>query len=95
MNKLKWLVVFLPLVTAVAAAGSEPTATQSRVFEWTFESQKAYADPFNDVDVDVIFSKDGASWRVPTFWRGGQRVDGPFRSSLAGRVYLSPGEHGS
>ena len=68
MNKMKWLVVFLPLVTAVAAASSEPTATQSRVFEWTFESRKAYADPFNDVDVDVIFSKDGASWRVPTFW---------------------------
>lgn len=71
MNKLKWLLVFLPLVTALAAAGSEPTATQSRVFEWTFESRKAYVDPFNDVDVDVIFSKDGASWRVPTFWRGG------------------------
>jgi hypothetical protein len=43
------------------------------MFERTFESKKVYADPFNDVDVDVIFSKDGKSWRVPTFWRGGQR----------------------
>jgi hypothetical protein len=41
--------------------------------ELTFESRKAYPDPFNDVDVDVIFTKDGKSWRVPTFWRGGQQ----------------------
>ncbi|MBI4165926.1 MAG: DUF4038 domain-containing protein, partial [Acidobacteria bacterium] len=71
MNKLKWLVVFLIMLTGAAAKAAEPAATYSRVFEWTFESRKAYADPFNDVDVDVILSKDAATWRVPTFWRGG------------------------
>jgi len=40
------------------------------MFEATFESRKVYADPFNDVDVDVIFTKQGQSWRVPAFWRG-------------------------
>jgi hypothetical protein len=35
--------------------GAQPGATCSRVFEWTFESRKAFADPFNDVDVDVLF----------------------------------------
>ncbi len=40
------------------------------VFEHTFTSQKSYADPFNEVDVDVIFAKGEENWRVPTFWRG-------------------------
>src|SRR5688572_270637 len=44
--------------------------THERLVEWTLESRKAYADPFNEVEVDVIFMKDGQSWRVPTFWRG-------------------------
>jgi len=48
-----------------------PLARQERLVEWTIDSAKIYGDPFNDVDVDVIFSKDGQSWRVPTFWRGG------------------------
>ena len=55
------------------AAAAQPPASQNRVFEWTFESQKVYADPFNDVDVDVVFTKAGESWRVPTFWRGGSK----------------------
>jgi len=46
---------------------------QGQMVERTFESRKQYPDPFNDVDVDVIFSRNGRSWRVPTFWRGGQR----------------------
>ena len=41
------------------------------VFEHTFTSQKSYADPFNEVDVDVIFAKGRENWRVPAFWRGG------------------------
>jgi len=43
------------------------------MFEKTFISSKAYADPFNEVELDVIFEKDDQAWRVPTFWRGGQR----------------------
>ncbi|MEA2262577.1 MAG: hypothetical protein QOJ51_5402, partial [Acidobacteriaceae bacterium] len=49
------------------------TDTNNGVFEHTFTSQKSYADPFNEVDVDVIFAKGGESWRVPTFWRGGNQ----------------------
>lgn len=52
-----------------ALATGAPSATE-RVFEATFESKKSYSDPFNDVDVDVIFTKGKESWRVPTFWRG-------------------------
>jgi hypothetical protein len=67
------LVAFLVVMTGVAAECSEPTASHNRVFEWTIDSHKAYADPFNDVDVDVIFTKDGETWQVRTFWRGGSK----------------------
>ncbi|MBI4166275.1 MAG: DUF4038 domain-containing protein [Acidobacteria bacterium] len=70
---IRAVIVLLLSPVAMGAANSPLSATQSRMFEWTFESRKAYPDPFNDVDVDVIFSKDGESWRVPTFWRGGSK----------------------
>lgn len=56
-----------------APTGEAPPTSQERMFEWTFESHKHYSDPFNDVEVDVIFTNGGQSWRVPAFWRGGQR----------------------
>jgi hypothetical protein len=49
------------------------TSSSVRMFEATFESKKTYADPFNDVEVDVVFERGGQSWRVPAFWRGGNR----------------------
>src|SRR5262245_49051879 len=52
-------------------AAAAPLSThQERTVEWTVTSQKTYADPFNDVDVDVILTHGNQSWRVPTFWRG-------------------------
>ena len=67
-----------------SAAVIQPPAVQERMFEWTVESHKAYADPFNDVDVDVIFTHGGQTWRVPMFWRGGQRWTVRFAPSAAG-----------
>jgi hypothetical protein len=57
-----------PSVPALARPYSQ---SAERIFEATFESRKPYSDPFNDVDVDVVFSRGGQSWRVPAFWRGG------------------------
>jgi len=45
------------LVARPAAAAIANVAAKERLVEWTFESTKSYQDPFNDVDVDVIFSK--------------------------------------
>lgn len=67
-----------------AVADVPPSNAQERLVEWTIESRKTYADPFNDVDLDVIFEKDGQSWRVPTFWRGGQRWTVRFAPPLPG-----------
>lgn len=58
--------------------------TCNRMCEFSFDSKKAYADPFNDVDVDVIFSSGDQSWRVPTFWRGGSRWTVRFAPPAAG-----------
>jgi hypothetical protein len=55
---------------SLPVASPAPQAAE-RLFEWTFESRKAYADGFNDVDVDVLFQGNGQTWRVPAFWRGG------------------------
>jgi len=39
--------------------------------EWSYSSAKTYADPFNDVELDVtITGPDGEERRVPAFWAG-------------------------
>jgi hypothetical protein len=70
---VKVLAVLSLVLVGIAGATPQPPSSQNRVFEWTFESQKTYADPFNDVDLDIVFTKGGESWRVPTFWRGGNK----------------------
>jgi hypothetical protein len=44
---------------------------QHVVHEWSFSSDRHYADPFNEVELDVLFSgPDGTTQRVPAFWAG-------------------------
>lgn len=38
--------------------------------ELSFESEKAYNDPFNDVDVDLILVGNGVKYIIPGFWAG-------------------------
>ena len=39
--------------------------------EITLASDKAYADPFNDVDIDLVLVGNGIKYTVPAFWDGG------------------------
>ncbi len=39
--------------------------------EITFESEKEYSDPFNDIDVDLLLYGDGKVYTIPAFWDGG------------------------
>lgn len=74
VNATMLLMVLLSLdVPAKDITAQPPAFTPQNTVEWTIESRAPYADPFNDVDVDVIFNSHGHSWRVPTFWRGGNR----------------------
>lgn len=45
--------------------------TQNVAAEWSFVTSKAYADPFNEIELDAVFTDAaGASYRVPAFWAG-------------------------
>ncbi|MBR4051127.1 MAG: DUF4038 domain-containing protein [Clostridia bacterium] len=39
--------------------------------ELTFESEKTYADPFNDVDIELYLYSNGRLYKIPGFWDGG------------------------
>ncbi len=41
------------------------------VNEISFESEKKYTNPFNDVDVDLILVGNGVKYIIPAFWDGG------------------------
>ena len=44
---------------------------QNCLAESSFASGRRYADPFNDVTLDVVFAQpDGEEHRVPAFWSG-------------------------
>ena len=46
-------------------------AVQHCMTEWSFISEKGYADPFNEVTLDVaVTDPDGETCRVPAFWAG-------------------------
>ena len=70
MLKLLTAVSLLAILSGLAAAQTHNHGVLRRPY-----SHKAYADPFNEVDVDVIFFKGGENWRVPTF--GGEAMSGP------------------
>lgn len=38
--------------------------------ELSFESTKTYADPFNDVDIDLVLVGGGLKYTIPGFWDG-------------------------
>ncbi len=46
---------------------------QWEVFETSYETQKTYAKPFVDVEVNVVFSQGDKQWTVPAFWAGGSK----------------------
>ncbi len=42
-----------------------------RMVELSFESEKSYADPFDDVTLDMLLYGNGRLFTVPAFWDGG------------------------
>jgi len=59
---------------------------QNCVFEFSFESEKDYSDPFNEVEVSVIFTDpDGKERTVPAFWDGGNIWRVRYSSPRTGR----------
>jgi len=77
MNRKVAALVCMPLlmsVFAVAAVAQEADFAANRwvMHEITFESRADYADPFNEAELDVIFTGPGDITMVmPGFWDGG------------------------
>jgi hypothetical protein len=61
------------LACAGPAAVAAKTTPANVMTELTFESAEAYADPFNEVQLDVVFVDPAKrEFRVPAFWAGGK-----------------------
>lgn len=76
--------LFCLCASARVLAEGQKTSTNC-VAEWTVTSGKAYADPFNEADVDaVVTAPDGSVQRVPAFWAGGRTWRVRYSSVQAG-----------
>jgi hypothetical protein len=76
--------------TAATSSGNPSSppyfATQRIPQEWSFSSGKPYSDPFNQVDLDVIFTgSENKELRVPAFWAGEQTWKVRFAAPTPGK----------
>jgi len=72
-----------PTVTPAPVSGAI-AAVQWQVTELTFTSSVTYADPFNNVDLDVVFTHyNGTVLKVPAFWDGGDTWKVRFAPTIA------------
>ena len=83
---------FCQIVTAATLAAHTPLRAQTRfalqntATEWSYTTTKQYRDPFNEVDLDVVFTTpSGQQLRVPSFWGGGGAWRVRYAPSEAGR----------
>ena len=85
---IKWLLVlWLGSGAALVAGTGEPARTTEAnvMVELAFESSRAYADPFNEVTLDVLFTgPQGTEARVPAFWAGGNVWKARYASPVTG-----------
>jgi hypothetical protein len=78
-------------------------AMQHCAAEWFYTSGRTCADPFNEVELDVLFrGPQGQEWLVPAYWAGGPEWRVRFAPPLAGHYTCEtrcsdptdPGLHG-
>jgi len=63
---------------------------QWTVFETSFETTKQYANPFIDVEVNVVFESQRKQWIVPAFWSGDNKWIVRFAPPVAGKYTYYP-----
>src|ERR1043165_2520028 len=85
MRPILLLCITVLCLLALAGRTVAEDGTVNLVKEWSFTSTKAYADPFNDVQVDLLVTTPaGTQMKVPAFWSGGQTWRVRYSSPLAG-----------
>jgi len=60
------------------SASAHPSAQAAEVGQWeafetSFETTRVYANPFADVEVNVVFACGDKQWTMPAFWAGGKK----------------------
>lgn len=79
------LLVLLSLAAVPAAAQDLVRGETNAVLELAFEAARPHAEPFAEVELDVVFTDpEGTERRVPAFWSGGDRWRVRYASPLAG-----------
>ena len=93
--------ISLLIVMATQLCAGNPVKTQANVpVELTFHSTTHQVDPFNEVTLDAVFTDpDGARYRVPGFWDGGQVWKVRYASPRTGAhlyktICSDPADHG-
>jgi hypothetical protein len=93
-TRLLSLVLFVcALCGPLTQSGARATAPvrmgiRNCVTEWSFSSEKAYADPFNEVELDVLITApDKSEQRVPAFWAGDQNWHVRYAPHTTGRFH--------
>ena len=87
LRRLLALLFSACVLTPILSSAAEPTRStpSGMMVEFTLASEKAYADPFNEIELDaVVTAPDGSTARVPAFWAGGQTWKFRFASPLTG-----------
>jgi hypothetical protein len=81
------LAACLPVAAQTNARSPETLQSMTNTMtEWTFTSAKDHTDPFNQVEVDAVFTDpSGATRRVPAFWAGGKSWKVRYASSFSGK----------
>jgi hypothetical protein len=86
LHKLPLLLACLISAAFTALAGGRSFHTKANVMvELAFATQQTYADPFNQIVLDVVFfDPSGRELRVPAFWDGGKVWKARYASPLIG-----------
>jgi hypothetical protein len=65
--------ITLSILSLLGALNSAAAGEVGRweVFETSFETTRQYANPFVEIEVDVVFKQGEKQWIVPAFWAGG------------------------
>ncbi len=73
-------------VASRSAKAQERFAVQNCATEWSYDSGKPYGDPFNEVELDVIFTTPTREeHRVPGFWAGSSAWRVRYAPPVAGK----------
>ncbi len=81
-------ILFLSLLLVVLGRldAARLSTEANRMAELSFESGKSYADSFNEVMLDAVFTTpEGRLLGVPAFWAGGKTWRLRYASAIAGK----------